>query len=641
MPPKMFQYEKIPKPKSLREVPEYLKKIVSGFFSRLIYVFKLVHDTGRWIFISLSAVTVLQGVIPVLLTFVSKYLLNALQTMHGKGAGVDDFMRIRFSSDSILFLLISMALLGILNTVVWQVSGAITKIASERVTMQVRVRIMEKAKETDIAAFDQPAFYEKLENANREAGHRPLQIIQSIFSIISTMITLISFVVVLITAPGMWWSALVIIAVSVPSAIISLTFRTKNFYYMRFRSKERRQMNYYSNTMVNKDMAKELRIYGLGDVMVERFKSIFEVYFKGLRKLIITESSWHIAIAFVSTVTHGVFFAMLAFMVFMGKILIGDYSLFAGAITSIGNSVSNLISTSASVYEGTLFIDNLMSFMNEEPTVVPNVEEPERVKYGEPHSIEFCNVSFAYPGSDHPVLQNINLKFDPGETVVLVGLNGAGKTTLIKLLTRLYDPTEGYILLDGKDLRSYAVEDVYKTFGIIFQDFGKYAFTVAENIQFGDVNKAVEREAVERAAALGDADDFISRLPDGYDTPLMRHFEENGTELSIGQWQKLAIARAFYSDHDILILDEPTASLDPIAEQEIYTQFDMLRENKTSIFVSHRLSSATIASKIVVLEYGRVIEEGTHAELMAAGGKYHELFSTQAKRYIESQEKDS
>ena len=239
------------------------------------------------------------------------------------------------------------------------------------------------------------------------------------------------------------------------------------------------------------------------------------------------------------------------------------------------------------------------------------------------------------------MLQNINLKFKPGETVVLVGLNGAGKTTLIKLLTRLYDPTEGYILLDGKDLRSYSVEDVYKTFGIIFQDFGKYAFTVAENIKFGDVSREATADDVQRAAALGDADDFISRLPDGYDTPLMRHFEENGTELSIGQWQKLAIARAFYSNHDILILDEPTASLDPIAEQEIYTQFDMLRENKTSIFVSHRLSSATIASKIVVLEYGKVIEEGTHAELMAAGGKYHELFTTQAKRYIESQEKDS
>lgn len=637
MPPKMFQYEKISKPKSLREVPGYLKKIIGGFFSRLLYVFKLVHETGKWIFAALTAVTVLRGIIPVILTYVSKYLLNTLQTMHGKGSGLEEFTHLSFSTENILFLIIAMSFLGILNTVIHQISDAITKIAGERVTMQVRVRIMEKAKETDIAAFDQPAFYEKLENANREAGHRPLHIIQSIFSVISTCITFVSFIAVLATAPGMWWSALVIIAVSVPSAIISLTFRKKNFYYMRFRSKERRQMNYYSNTMVNKDMAKELRIYGLGDVMISRFKEIFETYFKGLRKLIVTESSWHVAVAVISTTTHGIFFAMLAFMVFMGKILIGDYSLYIGAITSIGNSVSNLIGTSASIYEGTLFIDNLMSFMSEEPTVVPNTDTPERVKRGEPHSIEFCNVSFTYPGSDKAVLQNINLKFAPGETVVLVGLNGAGKTTLIKLLTRLYDPTEGVILLDGKDLRSYATEDVYKTFGIIFQDFGKYAFTVAENIRFGDVTKEIEEGDVQRAAALGDADGFISDLPDGYDTPLMRHFEDNGTELSIGQWQKLAIARAFYSDHDILILDEPTASLDPIAEQEIYSQFDMLRENKTSIFVSHRLSSATIASKIVVLEYGKVIEEGTHGELMAARGKYFELFSTQAKRYIESQ----
>ncbi len=640
MPPRMFQYEKIPKPKSLGEVPSYLKKIVSGFFSRLVYVFRLVHETGRWIFAALTVVTILQGIIPVVLTYVSKYLLNALQTMYGKGSELEEFTTLSFSPDNILLLLVAMSVLGIFNTVIHQVSGAITKIASERVTMQVRIRIMQKAKETDIAAFDQPAFYEKLENANREAGHRPLQIIQSIFSIISTSITMVSFILVLATAPGMWWSALIIIAVSVPSAIISLTFRKKNFFYMRFRSKERRQMNYYSSTMVNKDMAKELRIYGLGDVMISRFKNIFEAYFKGLRKLIVTESIWHVVIAVISTVTHGIFFAMLAFMVFTGKLLIGDYSLFAGAITSIGNSVSNLISTSASVYEGTLFIDNLMSFMNEKPTVIPSVKVPERVKHGGPHSIEFCNVSFSYPGSDKAVLQNINLKFNPGETVVLVGLNGAGKTTLIKLLTRLYDPTEGVILLDGKDLRSYEIEDVYKTFGIIFQDFGRYAFTVEENIRFGDVTKKAEEGDVQRAAALGDADGFISDLPDGYDTPLMRHFEERGTELSIGQWQKLAIARAFYSDHDILILDEPTASLDPMAEQEIYTQFDMLRQNKTSIFVSHRLSSATIASKIVVLEYGKVIEEGTHAQLMAEQGKYFELFSTQAKRYIESQNEE-
>jgi len=215
-----------------------------------------------------------------------------------------------------------------------------------------------------------------------------------------------------------------------------------------------------------------------------------------------------------------------------------------------------------------------------------------------------------------------------------VGLNGAGKTTLIKLLTRLYDPTEGRILLDGKDIRNYDTSELYKIFGIIFQDFGKYAVNVTDNIAYGELEKEIVDTDIQNAATQADADDFINKLPDKYNTPLMRIFEENGIELSIGQWQKLAVARAFYSDSDILILDEPTASLDAIAEQEIYSQFDLLRKDKTTIFVSHRLSSATVASKIIVLEYGELIEMGNHRELMAKKGRYFELFSTQASRYI-------
>ena len=278
--------------------------------------------------------------------------------------------------------------------------------------------------------------------------------------------------------------------------------------------------------------------------------------------------------------------------------------------------------------------------MKEEPSVVPNIPEPAVVESGKPHTIEFRNVSFAYPGTDKQVIKNINLTIRPGETAVLVGLNGAGKTTFIKLLTRLYDPTEGQILLDGRDIREYDTKTLYSIFGIIFQDFGKYAFSVEDNIRFGDIHREEDKEAIRRAAADAGAEDFISRLPRGMDTPLMRYFEPDGIELSIGQWQKLSIARAFYSRSDILILDEPTASLDPMAEQEIFNQFDALRQDKTTIFVSHRLSSATIASKIIVLEYGELVEEGTHKELMARKGKYYELFTTQASRYIEGGEKN-
>ena len=268
---------------------------------------------------------------------------------------------------------------------------------------------------------------------------------------------------------------------------------------------------------------------------------------------------------------------------------------------------------------------------------MPILKEPLRPNKGAPHTIVFEGVGFVYPGSDHFVLRNVNLTFRPGETVVLVGVNGAGKTTLIKLLTRMYDPTEGRILIDGHDIREYDVKDLQSLFGTIFQDFGRYAFTVEENISFGNTRKPVDKEAVRAAAKQSTADVFIDKLADGYDTPLMRVFERNATELSTGQWQKIAVARAFYSDSDILILDEPTASLDAIAEQEIFDQFDRLRADKTTLFVSHRLSSATVASLIVVMDGGRVVETGTHKTLMENRGKYYELFTTQAKRYLEAE----
>lgn len=634
-----FEYKKVEPPKGLKDFPRFLRELLGGFFGRMIYIVKLVWETGPWIMIVMSLIALFQGIIPIISSYISRYLLNALQKGFNTYDTFDEFFAFSVSADSVLFLLIFMFVIKILSSVVSQIDSAVLRISGEKIVRCVKVRIMKKARELDIEAFDRPAFYEKLENANREAGHRPIQILNSTFTIISTFIKLISYVIILSTAPGLWWASIVMVIVSVPSAVINFTFRRKNFFYMRWKSKERRQMNYYSDIMVNKDIAKEIRIFGLADSFIGKFNDVYKVYYAGIRKLVLTENAWHVAIAVISAITNCVFFAYIAFMVLTGRILIGDYSLYTDSLTSIAANVASLISTSASVYEGTLFIDNLISFMDEKQSVVPLDEKnPETVRHGEPHTIEFCNVSFSYPGTDRPVIKNVNLKFNPGETVVLVGLNGAGKTTLIKLLTRLYDPTEGVIKLDGKDLRSYDVEDLYKTFGIIFQDFGKYAVTVSENIAFGNVYRKLDREKLMYAAKQADASDYIERLPNGFETPLMRHFEPNGIELSIGQWQKLAIARAFYSENDILILDEPTASLDAIAEQEIFNQFDMLRKDKMSIFVSHRLSSATIASKIVVLEYGAVVEEGTHKELMEKKGKYYELFSTQAKRYIESRD---
>ncbi len=627
-PPLPFQHKRVEKPKTLRDVPSYLKTLLGGFFRRFFYVVKLVWRTGKWILFLLAFTALFKGITPVLGSHLSRGILNNLQNNLGNPGILEDF----FSSPifSLLFLLF---LYNVLLQTINQVSAALNRIAGEKVVKEVKVMMMEKSKELDLAAFDDPEFYAKMENANREAGHRPLSILSETFSIFSTAIELISYLVILLAAPGLSWMTWLIVFVSIPSAVISFVYRKKNFNYMRHRSKDRRQMNYCAETLVNKDLIKEIRMYDLADTFIHRFQEVFTRYFKGLRRLIVAEKAWLVGMQVIKRGLNLVFYVIIALRVLKGEFLLGDYTFYTGAILSVSNAVGTLISTTANVYEGTLFVDNLMDFMKQIPTVVPSLSKPYSVQRGRGHTIEFQNVSFSYPGSQKKVLQNINLTIKKGETVVLVGLNGAGKTTLIKLLTRLYDPTEGVILLDGRDIREYDLTSLYETYGIIFQDFGKYAVTVEENIRFGDIRRPPDSHRIREAARQSSAEDYILSLPNGYNTPLMRYFEPNGTELSGGQWQKLAVSRAFYAESDILILDEPTASLDPLAEQEIFLQFDRLRGGKTTIFVSHRLSSATVADQIIVLENGRVIERGTHKELMEQEGKYHHLFTTQAKRY--------
>jgi len=611
--------------------------VFGGFFKRFFYIIKLVWRTGHWIPFLLLFVALFKGVTPVIGALISQSTLNALQ----KVIEVGGLPESEFWASDIVFLLVALFAYRLLIQVVNTISNALNRVASEKVVKEVKSQIMGKSREIDLASFDNPAFYEKMENANREAGHRPLQILTQTFGIVSSVIELVSFLAVLLSVPGLWWITVVVFLVSIPSAVVNFVYRRKNFRYMRFSSKERRQMNYFSNILVDKDLIKEVRLYDLADTFIGRFLDAFQTYYKGLRKLIVSESAWHIFFAVITGVTNLFFYIMIAIRVFTGEMLIGDYTLYTGAIASVAGCISTLISTTGTIYEGTLFIDNLIAFMDEKQTVTPMLEPGEAVAHTGSHTVEFVNVSFRYPGTNRDVLKNISFTIQPGETLALVGLNGAGKTTLIKLLTRLYDPTAGHILLDGKDLRAYDLKSLYQTFGIIFQDFGKYALSIQENICLGSIHKDVNMDEVVYASKQSTANEYIDKLPDGYDTPLMRIFEQNGLELSIGQWQKLAIARAFYADSDIMILDEPTASLDPIAEQEIFNQFDRLRNNKTTVFVSHRLSSATIADQILVIENGCLIEKGSHRELMELHGKYFNLFTTQSKRYVESQEEEN
>lgn len=619
------------KPTKLREIPAYLAQRIKGFTTRLFYIISLVWETAPAVLILMALFCIIDGILPVIGAYISRELINGIADLIGAGA-VGEAVRDVFQTlRPIFFLLLLQFLYLFFKRILDRLNSSVTAVAGELVVNHIRLKIMNKAKTVDMCSFDNPKFYEKLENANREAGMRPIGILTATFNVISTMISVVSFIVVLATLSP--WASVIIIAAAVPGALVNYVYRNRNFKYMRRHSKERREMNYFSGMMVNKDNAKEVKLLGLADTFIEKYKRAFKKYFAGIKRLILRENVLRIMVSLLSTLATCFLFAYVAYDVVFNQGKIGDYSLYTGALNSVATYVTTLVTATATIYEGTLFIDNMMEFMKEETRVVSILPEPIMPQRSVKHIIELKGVSFSYPGTKRKVLDNLNLTLSSGENTVLVGLNGAGKTTLIKLITRLYDPTEGTIYLDGRDIREYDVKALYDMFGIIFQDFGKYAVTASENIEFGDVERDHERDFVESAAKSGDADDFINELPRGYDTPLTRMFEEDGIELSGGQWQKLAVARAFYKDSDILILDEPTAALDALAEQEIFNQFAELAKGKISIFVSHRLSSAVTADKIVVLKDGGIIELGTHEELMAKRGEYHLLFSTQAQRY--------
>ena len=631
--PRRIENDGIEKPKKLSEVPAYLGKVTKGFFSRYAYIFKLVWETSPFILFVMSFMAIANGLFPVLGAYVTAQLLEAIATAYNTSQGIILGISHEQALEAVIFWIVFELGYLVVKNVLNTIYNAIITISGEKVSNHIKLKIITKAKSIDVAQFDLPEFYEKFENASREASFRPIQILSTTFSMISNIISMLSFIIALIALSPL--APLIIILLSLPAAIVKFVYGRKNFLYIRHASKERRHMEYYSRIMTNKDLVKEVRMFNLSDTFIDKFKKAFNKYFKGLKKLIIQENIWHIVIAIVTAFVNGALFLYVGYQVWQGNLRLGDYSFYSGSLTSIISCVGAIVTSTATIYQGTLFIDNMIEFNKLETKITPNVTPALEVKRHIPHEIEFKNVSFSYPGSDRLVIKNVSFKLKAGSTTVLVGLNGAGKTTLIKLLTRLYDPTDGVILLDGKDIKSYDVAQLYSIFGTIFQDFGKYAETAEENIYFGNVNEEINRQRIASSAEHSGAADFINLLPKQYDTPLMKFFEDDGVELSIGQWQKLSVARAFYTDSDIMILDEPTASLDALAEQQIFQQFDMLTEGKTSIFVSHRLSSATTADNIIVLEHGKIVEEGSHKDLMTLQGKYYNLFTTQAKRYIE------
>lgn len=585
----------------------------------ILFLIKLIKVESPSFFLLMLVQIIYKGSMPLIGTYISAYLIEQVLASFSGNANV------------ILPLCLQCGYF-LLNSLYDTIYSLFYKICSEKFTNGIRNKIMEKSKDIDLSFFDSPESYGKLENAKREVGTRPLIVINSFCELISRFISMFGFMVILVSfiysiGIKVFFIFIIFLGVAIYSALVNLKFKNKSYQYMKNSSKQRRQMNYYSELVLNKEDVKEVKIYNLTDIFIDKYNKVFQNYFLGMKKLFIKEGRINIT----ASIGMGLLRCILFYFIVVNVDSIEKFTIYTNALSSISSSIVILIFHIAGIYEGMLFLDNLRDFLNEVShiNISKNLRKPNKNRK---HTIEFKGVSFIYPGSDTYVLKNINLQLETGKFIVFIGLNGAGKSTLMKLLVRLYDPTEGTIFLDGYDIRDYEVKALYKLFGVLFQDYSKYVSTVNENILFGRGKVAGDLQEIIKASEKANAKTFIQKTKNTYSTPLTRFLEEEGVELSIGQWQKLALSRVFYSDAQILVLDEPTASLDTETEQKFYRVIEEENKNKLVVLITHKLTGIDKADSYVLLKDGQILEKGNHDELMSHRGKYYQLYTTQNNR---------
>jgi ATP-binding cassette, subfamily B, bacterial len=502
-------------------------------------------------------------------------------------------------------------------------------ILHSRLTLEINSRIIRKALELDLSHFENAEYYDKLQNARQEADYRGLQIVNGGFYLIQSVITLLTYAVLLFRFSP--WLAVILSSATIPAFIAQSRYAELNFRVLSWRAPESRKLNYLEYLLTNSDSVKEVKLFGLGSPLLDRYVRLFWKFLLEDQNIAQRRSLTSFAWGLLSILSYYGAYAWIVLRAVGRTITLGDMTLYLGIFRSSQSTFEGVFYGLSDLYENGLFMSNLFTFLALEPQMEvagSPVPVPKPIRHG----IEFRNVSFAYPGTDHFILRDVNLKINPGEKIALVGPNGAGKTTLIKLLTRLYDPTVGEILLDGVDLRTYSIRDLREQIGVIFQDFVRYHLSAGENIGFGQIEALDDQERIQSSAKKSGAHGLIEDLPEKYDTTLGRWFS-NGHELSGGEWQKIALARAFMRDCEVIVLDEPTAALDAENELRIFQQFRELTEGKIAVLISHRFSTVRMADRIFVVEQGQISEQGTHDSLLALGGTYARLFTLQAESY--------
>ena len=499
---------------------------------------------------------------------------------------------------------------------------------ADKYMRHVSIEVMRHAAELDLIAYEDPIFYDRLERARVQATDR-LGMIQSIGRLVQLVITTVSLSVsILIFSP---WLLLLLILGVVPAFLGESHFAFLGYAKNFRQTPVRRQLDYLRQLGGSREAAKELKLFGLNKFLTQRFTqlsdAIYEENVELSRRRLVAGSF----LSLIGTLGYYSAYAYVIWRTIKGALSIGSLTFLAGAILQASTNIQQIFSTLSSIADQALFLTDLLAFFEMKPTIQskPNaIPAPRPIVRG----FEFRNVAFKYPGSSRLILNGLNFHLQPSERVALIGENGQGKTTIVKLITRLYDPTEGQILLDGVDLRDYELEDLYREIGVIFQDFMRYEMTARENIAVGRIDDLQNVNLLQTAAQKSLADQVIAKLPHHYEQMLGRRFD-GGVDLSGGEWQKVALARAYLRDAQLLILDEPTAALDAKSEFEVFQRFAELTMGKMALFISHRFSTVRMADRIVVLEQGKIAEEGNHDELARMGGRYAEMFEMQAASY--------
>ncbi len=526
------------------------------------------------------------------------------------------------------YLVAGEAVLAILVGILSRAVDYFDNLLADRYTHHVSVEVMRQAAALDVTVYEDPVFYDRLERARVQATDR-LAMIQQMGRFIQQTVTAIAFSAVLL-----WYSPLLLLLLVV--GIIPAFLGESHFSFLTYaknfhQTPMRRKMDYLRQVGGSKEAAKELKLFNLSDYLTRRFERIsHQIYLENVtlnrRRLF-----WGGLLSILAQVGYYSAYVLSIFRTLEGRYNIGDFALITTAILQAMGNIQQAFSTLSGVADQALFLTDLLAFFEMKPRVeskVGGLPAPSLIREG----FEFRDVSFVYPGTERRILRNFNFTLQPGERIALIGENGQGKTTIVKLITRLYDPTEGQILLDGIDLREFDLKSLHAEIGVIFQDFMRYEMTARENIAVGRAEVPHTDREIEYAAQKSLASEVVAKLQEGYDQMLGRRFE-SGVDLSGGEWQKLALARAYLRDAQLLILDEPTASLDARSELEVFERFAELTEGKMALLISHRFSTVRMADRIVVLEGGRLVEEGSHSQLMALGGRYAEMFEMQAANY--------